>query len=96
MAAQGGAAADGAAAAAPAPPPRKRARVTDAGPKVDLANLDLLQACFEWELARFLAQAWTRCDLKDSKARAAMCHCTFLFNYLAAPGMVGRCRVTLL
>ena len=28
--------------------------------------------------------------LKDSKKRAALCHCTFLFNYLAAPGMEER------
>ena len=95
MAGQGGAAADGVAADvpgdAPAPRPRKRSRAaaTDDVPKVDLTSLDLLEACFEWELAWFLAQAWTRYDLTDSKTRAAMCHCTFLFNCLAAPG-IGR------
>ena len=58
-------------------------------------RLDELQACFTWELARFLAAPWTRHEETDAKKRAAMCHCTFLENYLAIPGMVGRCRLTL-
>ena len=50
MAAHGGAAEDGAAANAPHQTPKRKRPA--AGPKVDLANLDMLQACFEWELAR--------------------------------------------
>jgi hypothetical protein len=73
---------DGTAADAPVPRPRKR-KAADDGPKVDLTNLDMLTACFEWELARFLAQAWTRADPQDSKKSLGLCHCTFLFNYLA-------------
>ena len=85
MAGQGAAAADGAAADVPgdASAPRPRKRKAADKPTVDLTNLDMLTCCFQWELARFLAQAWTRYDLTDSKKRAAMCHCTFLFNYLA-------------
>jgi len=75
-------AADGAAGDAPAPRPRKRKAAGDE-PKVDLTNLDMLACCFEWELARFLAQAWTRSDAHDSKKSLGLCHCTFLFNYLA-------------
>lgn len=53
-------------------------------------RLDLLQRCFEFELASFLARPWTRSSTRNPHHFNSLRHCTFLRNYLEVPGMAAR------